>query len=249
MSVVLLTFGAGSKRYYDAICRLKKQAESFPFDKIITYNDLDLIQKFPDFWSQHKDFILNSPRGFGYWLWKPFIMLETMKTLKEGDILVYIDCGCELNIKGLDRFKEYLNTVKKNNSLLFHLEEKHTEWQWNKMDLISHLGMQDHKSLFLPQTVGGIQLHKCCKENIKFLEEYYNTCCKYNLIDDSPSKIPNTSQFIEHRHDQSVASLLAKKYNYYAIADETWPDNMLGNKSRYPIWAIRNYSIESKIKF
>jgi hypothetical protein len=33
---------------------------------------------------------------------------------------------------------------------------------------------------------------------------------RFDLIDDSPSKIKNFSEFVENRHDQSVFSILCK---------------------------------------
>lgn len=249
MSIWLLTFGGGNKNYYDALCRLVNQSKAFPFDKVIAYTDLDLKKSFPEFWEQHKDFILNNRRGFGYWIWKPFIILDTIKQMRSDDILVYLDCGCELNDKGLSRFNDYIELVKTNNRMLFHLEDKHLEWRWNKMDLVDHLGLKDKNVMLQPQAESGMQFYKCCDENIKLLEEYYKICCNYNLIDDTPSKLVNHPYFIEHRHDQSVLSLLFKKYGYFTLFDETWPDTMKEEKSTYPIWALRTYSFESKIKY
>jgi hypothetical protein len=249
MAIWLLSFGGGNKLYYEALSRLVKQSKDFPFDKVITYTDLDLKKYFPEFWVQHKDFILKNFRGYGYWIWKPYIILDTLKKMKNDDILLYLDCGCELNNNGLKRFNDYIELVKTNNRMLFHLENKHFEWRWNKMDLVEYLGLKNNPEMFKPQAESGMQFYKCCDENIKLLEEYYKVSCNYNLIDDSLSKIPNHPNFIEHRHDQSVISLLFKKYGYFTIFDETWPETMIDDKKNYPIWAIRTYNFESKIKY
>ena len=36
------------------------------------------------------------------------------------------------------------------------------------------------------------------------------------LVDDSPSVLANAPNFVEHRHDQSVFSLLTKKHNLFS---------------------------------
>ena len=36
-------------------------------------------------------YALNFPRGFGYWRWKPFVILKTMKSMKSNDVLLYVD--------------------------------------------------------------------------------------------------------------------------------------------------------------
>lgn len=48
---------------------------------------------------------------------------------------------------------------------------------------------------------------------MNFVNEWYSLCEKYHNIDDSPSRIQNYREFVEHRHDQSVFSLLTIKYN------------------------------------
>ena len=44
---------------------------------------------------------------------------------------------------------------------------------------------------------------------------WYEICCDYHMIDDSLSIHKELESFIEHRHDQSVFSLLSKKYNIF----------------------------------
>ena len=50
---------------------------------------------------------------------------------------------------------------------------------------------------------------------------WYNISLNHHLIDDTPSKSPNFKEFIEHRHDQSIFSLLTKLYdmNIYFCKD------------------------------
>ena len=34
-------------------------------------------------------------RGYGYWIWKPYIVSKMMSRLNDGDILVYTDAGTQ----------------------------------------------------------------------------------------------------------------------------------------------------------
>ena len=65
------------------------------------------------------------------------------------------------------------------------------------------------------------------------------------LIDDTPSEVAELPEFIEHRHDQSIFSLLVKQSNQHAIIpDETeWFGDWIGMGDKYPIWATRHRSI------
>ncbi len=40
--------------------------------------------------------ILDMQRGAGYWLWTPFIVVETPPEMQAGDCLIYSDSGIEI---------------------------------------------------------------------------------------------------------------------------------------------------------
>ena len=46
--------------------------------------------------------------------------------------------------------------------------------------------------------------------------------------------------FIEHRYEQSILSLLAKKAEAWAVADENYFFPEWGHGTDFPIWAMRN---------
>ena len=59
-----------------------------------------------------------------------------------------------------------------------------------------------------------------CPETRKLVNEWYDLCCDYENIDESKdnSSEPTITnvRFHQHRHDQSIFSLLTKKYNIYS---------------------------------
>ena len=94
--------------------RLKKQALSFNlFDKILIYNELDLPFHF-----KHQKLLKSEVRLFGYCCWKPSIILKAMSTLKENDLLLYVDVGCHLNLNGKNRLEEYFEILKNGSGIL-----------------------------------------------------------------------------------------------------------------------------------
>jgi hypothetical protein len=67
--------------------RIKNEAESFNiFDNIVIYNDENLKTDFPEFWSTHGNFINNNSRGYGYWIWKSYLVLKTLESMNENDM-------------------------------------------------------------------------------------------------------------------------------------------------------------------
>jgi hypothetical protein len=78
-----ITFGAGGQNWYDAGNRIINQAKNVNiFDKIKLYTDKDL-KKDNNFWSKHGTFVENNTRGYGYMLWKPYIIKQTMGDMND----------------------------------------------------------------------------------------------------------------------------------------------------------------------
>jgi len=208
-----ITFSAGNTNYYEASDRLIKQANNLCiFDKIISYTD-DYLKNDNIFWRQHKNFIENNKKGYGYWIWKSYIIKKTMEQLEDGDVLLYADCGCEIDIRKKDKIINYMELVKTE----YIIGSKTAlEKEYNKMDLILLLNILENKYLDTSQHQAGALLFLICEETRILINLWYDLCCDYHNIDDSPSRSQNLDCFIDHRHDQSVFSLLTKKYQLYS---------------------------------
>lgn len=203
-----ITFGGGGQNYYDAAERITNEVKQLNvFNNYITYKDTDL--KNDEFWETHSEFVENNKRGYGYWLWKPYIILKTLKSMNSGEILLYLDGGCEISNGDMN---ELIDRCKKYDilyTLTGQIEKKYT-----KMDLFLEMKLNTSKIKDDPQYQASAIFLKKNDKIMNFVNEWYNISSKYHLIDDSESLSPNDNEFIEHRHDQSVFSLLIKKYNY-----------------------------------
>ena len=227
MNIKFITFGSHDK-YIKAAERLVEQAKQLNiFTETILYNT-EYLEKEVEFWKNHEEFIKKNKRGYGYWIWKPYIIKKTMEYMNNGDILLYLDCGCELSCERKDNLLKYIDLVKIDKligSVAFI--EKH----WNKMDLIEKMNMNKNVYLNTLQRAAGANLFLVCHETINLVNEWYNLSCDYHNIDDSPSIIKNLTCFKQHRHDQSVFSLLTKKYNIYSKNDLKDAIYILRNKT------------------
>lgn len=240
--VHFLTFCAGID-FAGSLQKIHDEAKHVAvFDQIHTMNDID-IQQDTEFWEQHKEFIQQNPRGWGYWLWKSYINLCLIEKINDGDIVVYADGGCELNVtdasmKRLDEYIEMANTSPYG-FLSFSLRY-FPDTRFTKMDTAIALDANDFMES--KQLVGGIFVYKKCDHAINIFKECYHACCSknYHLITDAPSVATNYPDFQEHRHDQSVFSLLRKKIGTTTIVDETyWGPDWHERGANFPIWARR----------
>jgi hypothetical protein len=186
---------------------VKKYGEEF---NIIIFEKNDIDQEFIE---KNKS-ILNCRRGGGYWLWKPYIINETLKKIKEEDIIFYIDSKYYF----IEDFENlYADYMKNNDILVWKNKPNEPIWymkNWCKMHVIQKYNMY-HKVFNenAEDCWGGALILKKNENTIRFIQEWLDMCCIYEDITDSTSKIQNHHLFREHRHDQSLLSILLHKYN------------------------------------
>jgi len=237
-----LNFQAAKSNYYDQI-------------RILSPRDFDEKMKKMFFEMKSKK------RGYGYWFWKPMFLQRIMADINDGDIVHYVDIGCHIQNKN-SRFNEYLNLLYELNQWIlpfqYHLNDTNfsndiefqnrEEFKYTKSDLLIHFNFLNNKFItHSPQYWAGSFFLVKSAETENFLNEWINIFeNKFNLVDDTISKIKNFEGFIENRHDQSVFSLLCKKYNLNSLSafecewgeknnQRTWEHNFLN-----PILAKRD---------
>lgn len=231
----------GNQKYYRSLERIKYETESSNvFDQIVIYKDTDLPD-YPDFWEKHSQFILSNSRGYGYWIWKPYLVLKTLEKMEENDILVYADAGCTFNHDGIPRLHEYFDMVRNSDYGILSFNLSHLQKTFTKMDLFDFLEMNDETYKQFTILMATIFIIKKCPHSVELVKKWYDVMSNhYHLIDDSPSILPNDVDYVEHRHDQSVFSLLLYKYGSIIIDDETWFPNFDDNRVRsIPILSTR----------
>jgi hypothetical protein len=186
---------------------VKKYGKDF---EIIVFNKNDMDD---DFILNNKN-ILELDRGGGYWLWKPYIINETLKKINENDIVFYLDSKYYF----MEDFTElYLNYMENNDLLVWKNKPNNPIWHmknWCKMDVILKYDM--FKKIFdenAEECWGGALVIKKNENTIKYMKEWLDMCCIYEDITDAPSKVENSGLFCEHRHDQTLLSIILYKYN------------------------------------
>ncbi len=231
-----------------ALARIARQAQEMDFfDEIETLTESDLDAQYVE---KHKHLLKRGVRGFGYWIWKPYVIWRALQSMADGDELYYVDAGCHFNPKGRSRMFEYAETLRENALGLagFELTPDCSVGAFTKMDLLAHMGMVNREDLLSCAQI--CATHVFCRKNEKvlaFLADWLQICEHIHLVDDSPSVLPNVSNFVEHRHDQSVFTLLCLQYGAALLPGrETWPENNTrdwGTMLNYPIWDKRDLGL------
>lgn len=217
------------------------EADASGFFDSVTVCNMNLLDE--EYIKLHKEFMLSNKRGFGYWIWKPQVVLQAARSLNPNDIIVYMDVGFEINKAGKQRFSDYIDLTLSHESKMLSFSNTHIEYRWNKRDLANRLGIGlDSPHLKTTQLAAGFFLMQNTVDNIELIETWRDIAVEnsYHYSDDSPSIIDEHPSFVEHRHDASIFSLLRKlrgtEVTHYEV--QSYP-HFAELKNHLPAWASR----------
>jgi hypothetical protein len=186
---------------------LVHSARRFGFDEICVYRERDL--KRTTFFEKHRD-ILTLPRGAGYWLWKPYYIAHVLRESAPGDIVAYIDSGIEI----IADLKPVVDICASGRGIaLFQVHGGHNII-WTKRSCLAGMGCDEPRYHRAQQVMGGFQFYRNCPDSHEFLRQWLDYCCQPQLLTDAPNPpgMENYPEYIDHRHDQSIISLLAARW-------------------------------------
>ena len=244
--LVLLSFA--DKRYRNALKRLKEYSVLFPFDERYFLTEATALPA--EYWKNLKPWLYR--RGYGYWAWKASIIKNHMSRLEDGDIILWADAGVYLNStqKALARFNEYIELLHGGKDLLV-FQQPTIEREWTKGDVFEALGTYDDKAITDSfQIWAGCFFIKKTDSSMRFVDKWIELDdIAKELITDKCSAKPNLKGFIEHRHDQSVFSVMVKRYPHVEISykevqvtDGNW--ELLAD---YPIQGRRHKEVDRPV--
>jgi hypothetical protein len=178
------------------------------FDDSIKYGISDIESSF----FQKNNYILSCARGAGYWLWKPYLILKTLNNLSENDILVYSDSGISF-VKSF--FEELLPVEQPEDNGIISTGKCGKNSSFTKRDAFVLMNCDNLEYTSSSQITASLIYIRKKKNTISFVEEWLNFCQDPRVITDLPNTrgLPNYPDFVDHRHDQSIFSLLCKKHN------------------------------------
>lgn len=210
--------------FYEKQKVLNESAFRFGINEVFSYTDKML--KETDFYQKNKGLLdqVNAP-GSGYWVWKPYVISQAMNLIKEGDMLFYIDSGAEI----ISDIQPLVDLCKKQGGILLFNAVNLNKF-YTKRDCFIKMKCDNEKYWNASQCMGGYQIYIKNKKSMEFIKENLKYVQIPELVDSSPSVAPNFKGFITHRHDQSILSLLAVKYNIQSFRNPSQGGNYLKKK-------------------
>jgi hypothetical protein len=174
--------------------------------------------------------------GFGWYSWKPYIIQKTLETAADGDLVVYQDVGRRgmiLTTHALSFWNDYLDNAGQPCIPGVEIPGWGPNRKWTKKYAFDGLGLQSEKFLECPQIQASWSAWKNCPISITFIAEWATACANLDLVG---GQLPNGREaehkdFIEHRWDQSLLTLLAKKHELIGLKYPESPHIGFNDKS------------------
>lgn len=210
MKTWIVSYGDAAFRL--SLQRLMSSAARFGIDEQRPW-DRDALQK-TSLYAVHKS-LLGERRGAGYWLWKPFIIKETLKEMGPGDILVYSDAGIEI-VADLAPMLDICAT--RSDVMLFAgtyedvgAPGPNSCAKWTKRDCFVFMDCDNRRYHQGPMIDASMIVLRRTPRAVALVRDWLLHCCQRQLLTDDPNVcgLPNLPEFIEHRHDQSLLSLIS----------------------------------------
>lgn len=204
MKAVLITYATKAFEPYQVINAITGHRAGFDTCKRFTPDDLD-----PDFVRAHED-TFSAQRGAGYWLWKPWLVARELEALEDGDVLFYADAAMHF----IRPIEPLLALVDRREAGVLVLGEGFRESQYTKRDTFVLMDCDSAAYAGTPQRFASAFALRRCETARQFVADYLARASDPRILTDAPNVmgLPNHPDFIDHRHDQSVFSLLTKRY-------------------------------------
>lgn len=186
-------------------------------DKILCFNIADMDEEFK---TKNKRILeAGGERRKGCYLWKPYFVNKALNDISKGDFLIYMD-GAGGYYRG--SVAPIISYMKENNiDMVGSRRYKYLEKHWTKRDAFVYMDCDRKEYTDQYQCWAGIFVLKKTENTQNIMKEWIKYAQDYRIITDAPNTcgLDNYDGFEENRHDQSILSLLMKKYNVSIIEE------------------------------
>jgi hypothetical protein len=187
------------------------------FDRSIPHGMSDIDPAF----IQSNQYTFSQPRGAGFWLWKPYLILKTMTAMATEDWLMYTDSGMYFVKNPWDYILANETQIGERGLVAFG--KCGLNRQYTKRDTFVLMGLDEPKYTDSEQITAAVFVCRNTSFAVHFVQEWLRYATDPRILTDLPNtqRKQNYPEFRDHRHDQSIMSLMCIKHNVPVLSDIT----------------------------
>lgn len=217
INIVLVSYASQSFR--KAGERIAKEATEFGrFSNVTIYKPEDISVVFNGYFKR----VISKKRGAGYWIWKIFVIRDAIERIQDGDYVMYVDAGSTIVKEYIDRFHMYMIMLERSKSgVLVTSTRVYKESQYNSGRLLEMFGILDSPEILsTAQFWSGFMILRKQQSVLDVLDKFLQIIfTDMWIITDAYGSDKSKVDFREHRHDQSIFSLLFKCFGCVVVND------------------------------
>lgn len=159
--------------------------------------------------------IFRNQRGHGLWAWKPYIIEAVLDKAAPGMLVFYTDIAVRMDGSP----KKMLDALKDLDIATFRVGSGYHQREYTKRDAFIHMDADDPHYWDDEQSNGAFFAVRNSDAGRKFVSEWKGYVRDPRIIADEPHEHPPLPEFIAHRHDQSILSILATRHTIPLFRD------------------------------
>lgn len=247
MTRYLVTFSG--EAYGAQTERTIKCASGFGVDRLFIYDDVWLSKtefcRLNHWLWDHPGDRLGNKRGVCWFAFKPYVILDALDRVSDGDIILFLDADC-YPIHNLSAI--YEECARIGGMMLFNVVgAQRFNYMWNKRDCFLVMGQDEPKYWYGPAGVARFMLFQKGPWRPKqFLMEWLTYCVNPLATTFDPNRLghpnigpaPEDEQkhiFQEHRTEQAIMTNLALKYGCKLYREACqWGEGQNQDRDIYP---------------
>lgn len=189
----------------DYTAEAQRLFDSFPQDFIRVMKDNDYIRD--SFYYRIAKNVLDEP-SMG-WAFKAILINDTLNKMMENDLLVWCDSNHVLvgDIAPIEALAYQHNIFCHDHSPTYYPNS-----QWTKRDTFINMECDESRYWNAPQIQVNVMAFVKNETTECFVSEWLKYCLRYDVIIGNDENT-NFANFIEHRHEQALFSILREKHN------------------------------------
>ncbi len=238
MKKILITFSGA--RFEATTQKIVENAPKFGCDEVRVYDDDWLIKKRPEFIAERKDlFDHKFMRGFGWFCWKPFIIMDALNRCEKGDIVLFTDADTYpiADLSGL------FDTCARESGIMLFSAVGFQQRHWCKRDCNILMGMDADKwrdkqagcarFMLFQKGAAAWRANDRYISSESFLIEWLKYASDIRLTTFSKSVLAEEYPDLQqHRCEQAILTNLAHKYGIPLHREASGEGNAILDKEK-----------------